>query len=317
MEKSFQACTSQTQEAGSTSRKRELSHGNTSDQNSNQSNRTVFHQPNELSYTLQAALLEQISHGDRSLSCTWRNFAAYTPLTVVDGAIWERGGLAPLSHRLSSFSAVSCIWLRLCGILCRFRLLFFPCLLNIGIQHTTCLTNGMPAEWMMVTLHRNISPLRAAMFSAVLGKTQWRLCSFLLLTFGWRLICVFLGLGVKSLFIYTCLSLVQLKSGVVLFASLLIQWNNACCPSMCRRFSSYWLIFMLFFLISIQQNMICGRLLITFYNQDKTPQARLVPWDSKKPIKYFLKSAQMWRQRQSWEIQTQGSHGEGRDIPKC
>lgn len=35
-----------------------------------------------------------------------------------------------------------------------------------------------------------------------------------------------------------------------------------------RPFSSYWLIFTRFFLISTQQNMICGRLLITFYNQD-------------------------------------------------
>lgn len=105
---------------------------------------------------------------------------------------------------------------------------FFFFFLNIGIRHTTWLTNGMPVEWMMVTLHRNISPLRAAMCSTVLGKTQMEALQFL--TFDlWLTVnrCVSRPWSEVFIYLYIPFTRGQFKSGLDLFSSLLIQWNNA------------------------------------------------------------------------------------------
>lgn len=111
---------------------------------------------------------------------------------------------------------------------CFFFPLPFFIFLNIGIQHITWLTNGMPVEWMMVTLHGNISPLRAAMCSAVLGNTQMETLQFL--TFDlWLTVnrCVSQPWSEVFIYLYIPFTRVQFKVGVDLFASLLIQWNNA------------------------------------------------------------------------------------------
>lgn len=124
----------------------ELSHSSTSDQNSDRSNRAGPPPTSrQVVDSSDSRVRAESSPQDKNLSLCLKEFCA-----VVYRAIWERGGLAPLAASAASARLVSCIWLRLCRILCRFRQLFFYAFCekknNIGMQHTTWTTNGVPIE---------------------------------------------------------------------------------------------------------------------------------------------------------------------------
>lgn len=180
----------------------ELSHSSTSDQNSDRSNRAGPPPTSrQVVDSSDSRVRAESSPQDENLSLCLKEFCA-----VVDRAIWERGGLAPLAASAASARLVSCIWLRLCRILCRFRQLFFM----PSVKKTTTLACSTPHGqlmgcplnrwWLCTGGYIFVNRCHAA---TLCSETQMEASQFSYFwPFGLWLRGWFHSLGVKSVFIH-------------------------------------------------------------------------------------------------------------------